>query len=487
MNVSPTLPSPNNLSHNIITERVPHLGTINGENRQEELLHAYQRYRFSSASPPEPSSNISSSASPRENQNFTLDESRVMSRRLSSSDLNISHSKRNETFRYIASTDDNTHSFRSKIRCNESHLNEHHNSTSKKRRFNNGYSNMPNVHLEKNVTPDDVGLRKSESWRHQSPFLMGHDTDQFAIDNILNINEVRKNQLENRTVGRVQTSSYNHFKPPESDNLMLVPPVQFMSDGRDERAISFEKNLKEVEKYDYETVVRCKQFVTQQTSRVGDFESYSDPQHRFLKEDEDRRGQRMIHQSPEQNIRESSSSMISYKNTHPDIRKQNTSLSFQDSELSNASSFVRRKEISFDSTIWLQNVTYDRKKKLEAIDRIFEKFVPAMRTTSISTDFIVNLINIHKRKTDEEKYSNDTSLKGHLMKLTMAEENDNGKNDAQMLSIDQLISHFDSIEESFIKFAESNRVFKGLSKFDQKQLLTRNSLLFVQVSLKYES
>ena len=103
-----------------------------------------------------------------------------------------------------------------------------------------------------------------------------------------------------------------------------------------------------------------------------------------------------------------------------------------------------------------------------------------MRTTEISKDFIINLISIHKRKTDEEKYSNDTSRKGHLLKLTLSDDT-RMESDAMRLSIDQVSSHFESVEEAFIKFAQSNNVFQQLSKSDQTQLLARNSLLFVQV------
>ena len=102
-------------------------------------------------------------------------------------------------------------------------------------------------------------------------------------------------------------------------------------------------------------------------------------------------------------------------------------------------------------------------------------------SSSISKDFIINLVDIHKRKTDEEKYSKDTSRKGHLLKLSMSQERK--ENDFPRLRIDQVTSHFDSLEEAFVNFARSNKVFQTLSKSDQTQLLAKNSLLFVQVSL----
>ena len=167
----------------------------------------------------------------------------------------------------------------------------------------------------------------------------------------------------------------------------------------------------------------------------------------------------------------------SSRNRHTEKQIQDTSLSFKNSDFS---AIIRCKETLVDSTVWLHKVAYDRKKKLEDIDNIFEKFVPAMRTTEISKDFIINLIDIHKRKTEEEKYSKDTSRKGHLLKLSMSQERK--ENDVPRLSIDQVTSHFDSLEEAFINFARSNKVFQRLSNSDQSQLLAKNSLLFVQVS-----
>ena len=105
-----------------------------------------------------------------------------------------------------------------------------------------------------------------------------------------------------------------------------------------------------------------------------------------------------------------------------------------------------------------------------------------MRTTDIDENFVTNLIALHKRKTNEEKYSHDSSRKGYLLRLSMAEENGNDLDVAQKLCLDEVLSHFDSLEESFIKFARANDVFKTLCEKDQIELLSRNSILFVQVS-----
>ena len=103
------------------------------------------------------------------------------------------------------------------------------------------------------------------------------------------------------------------------------------------------------------------------------------------------------------------------------------------------------------------------------------------RKIPIILQFIINLISLHNRKTNEEKYSHDSSRKGYLLRLSMAEENLNALDNAKKLSVDELLSHFDSLEESFIKFARANSVFKTLCEQDQLELLSRNSMLFVQV------
>ena len=156
-----------------------------------------------------------------------------------------------------------------------------------------------------------------------------------------------------------------------------------------------------------------------------------------------------------------------------------TSLSPLETDSLNVSSHECSIETEFENSVWLHNVTYDRKKKLAKIDKIFEEFVPAMRTTDINKQFTVNLISMHNRKTNEEKYSHDSSRKGYLLRLSMAEENT--LDNAKKLSVNQLLSHFDSLEESFIKFARANSVFKTLCERDQLELLSRNSMLFVQV------
>ena len=169
-------------------------------------------------------------------------------------------------------------------------------------------------------------------------------------------------------------------------------------------------------------------------------------------------------------------SLTSYETCVPGMSTQ----SLENDSL-DVSSYVKYKEVEYESTSWLQGVTYDRKKKLEKIDRIFEAFVPAMRTADIGNGFVLKLIGLHKRKTEVEKYTGKSTLKNHLLRSTITEEHIDGNGTDLRLSIKELLKHFISLEESFTSFARGNEVFKQLCEKDQTELLTRNSILFVQV------
>ena len=168
--------------------------------------------------------------------------------------------------------------------------------------------------------------------------------------------------------------------------------------------------------------------------------------------------------------------LTSVETCYPGISTQSLENDFLD-----VSSYVKYKEVEYESTSWLQGVTYDRKKKLEKIDRIFEAFVPAMRTADIGTGFVLKLIGLHKRKTEVEKYTGKSTLKNHLLRSTITEDHIDGNGTDLRLSIKELLKHFISLEESFTSFARGNEVFKQLCEKDQTELLTRNSILFVQV------
>ena len=120
-----------------------------------------------------------------------------------------------------------------------------------------------------------------------------------------------------------------------------------------------------------------------------------------------------------------------------------------------------------------QDLAYKRKSRLKEIDEILDAFVPAMRTTQISQELIVKLINIHRNKSSEGSV---------LEYLAMTKSNNNTQKATEKLGKEELLCHFDGLEKSFAKFASNNPKFKDLSGVDQSSLLKRNSTLFVMVS-----
>ena len=123
---------------------------------------------------------------------------------------------------------------------------------------------------------------------------------------------------------------------------------------------------------------------------------------------------------------------------------------------------------------------YDRKSKLAEIDKVFEIFIPTMRTTAISPVFQKDLINLHKNNRlneivdagdiDDPNTTGNCSTKKH--KMTSAKF---------MLQPNALLSHFKAVGEAFRKFAVMDLTFKDLCAGDQKELLDRNSSLFIMV------
>ena len=461
------------------------------DERNGEVIQSHHRYQIGSISPTE-SSPKSYTSRPRQENGFSPNGFNTLSRRLSSSDFNLSHYDRDETLNNMTDSKDHRTMADLEHRYSERYFNDTNHSSWRKRRCHDAYSQFSNISVQNNTMYEDSGIPRTKLSKSQPSFLIGDDADQYAVEHIRKSeNWSRQGHSDTSSMPRLVPHSYNQFKNSELDRLrqdmlsenrigndenpvsigksnmnglMLVPSADLMPHATDEHSISFKTYLKE-----RKTVVESSNFSN--GPNIRHYGNYLP--HKTFQPD----CHRSMYHSSENLVSEPTQSMISFRNRHIENRIQDTSLSFKNSDFS---AIIRCKETMVDSTVWLHKVAYDRKKKLEDIDRIFEKFVPAMRTTEISKDFIINLIDIHKRKTEEEKYSKDTSRKGHLLKLSMSQERK--ENDVPRLSIDQVTSHFDSLEEAFINFARSNKVFQRLSNSDQSQLLAKNSLLFVQVS-----
>ena len=270
--------------------------------------------------------------------------------------------------------------------------------------------------------------------------------------------------------------------------LMRVSPNHLFTERNDEHAITVHAYSKQIEKHisidnTVETVSNNKTLlsISEDTTHKDDVVD-ADLPYGFPWQTESQLDQ--VHDGGYKTSTKlcKSISMTSYETCYPDVSKKKDWPPSLEKEALDVSSYVKYKETEFESTVWLQGVTYDREKKLAKIDQIFEAFVPAMRTTDISEGFVSKLIGLHKRKTEVEKYSSNCSLKNHLLRSTIIEENEDFDGVDIRLSIQELLSHFSSLEESFVSFAKANDVFKKLCQKDQTELLTRNSILFVQVS-----
>jgi hypothetical protein len=268
--------------------------------------------------------------------------------------------------------------------------------------------------------------------------------------------------------------------------LMSVCPNPMIESNNEEQTITFHSYSKQFEKHNQDVIDNVvdsdKYFIDRRTNMKKEEEFQSDRQ-----QCNPWRNKVSCSQQGKVLQKHESLSVVCYEGNYTKTSSRNASFSPNESDSLDVSSYVGYNETQFESSIWLHNVTYDRKKKLAKIDKIFEQFVPAMRTTDIDKHFVNNLIALHKRKTNEEKYSHDSSRKGYLLRLSMAEENENNLDDAQKLGLSEVLSHFGSLEESFIKFARANDVFKTLCEADQIELLSRNSILFVQVGNKSDT
>ena len=123
---------------------------------------------------------------------------------------------------------------------------------------------------------------------------------------------------------------------------------------------------------------------------------------------------------------------------------------------------------------------YDRKSKLAEIDKVFEIFIPTMRTTAISPVFQKDLINLHKNNRLHEIVDagdmDDNTVAGNC-----STEKQKMPSAKFLLHPNALLSHFKSVGEAFRKFAVMDSTFKDLCPGDQKELLDRNSSLFIMV------
>ena len=119
---------------------------------------------------------------------------------------------------------------------------------------------------------------------------------------------------------------------------------------------------------------------------------------------------------------------------------------------------------------YFQDANNTRRSKLAKIDGIIETFVSAMRETQIRRDFTIKIVNLHKS-------------------VSNGNDKGDGKIDPEskcfmdMLRLSDLINHFSSMVESFVTFAKNCPAFQDLCVEDQSELLKKNSLMFVMVSL----
>ena len=124
---------------------------------------------------------------------------------------------------------------------------------------------------------------------------------------------------------------------------------------------------------------------------------------------------------------------------------------------------------------------YDRKSKLAEIDKVFEIFIPTMRTTAISPVFQKDLINLHKNNRLHEIVDAD-DMDDNTITGNYSTKKQKTPSAEFMLQPNALLSHFKSVSEAFRKFAVMDSTFKDLCPGDQKELLDRNSSLFIMVS-----
>ena len=123
---------------------------------------------------------------------------------------------------------------------------------------------------------------------------------------------------------------------------------------------------------------------------------------------------------------------------------------------------------------------YDRKSTLAEIDKIFEIFIPTMRTTAISPVFQKDLINLHKNSRLSEIVDPD-NIDVPTITGNRSPEKHKMPSAKFMLQPNALLSHFKAVGEAFRKFALMDSIFKDLCPGDQNELLNRNTSLFIMV------
>ena len=142
------------------------------------------------------------------------------------------------------------------------------------------------------------------------------------------------------------------------------------------------------------------------------------------------------------------------------------------------SSAYKNKKFKCGYTKQQLNDAKDKQEKEAKFEQILEDFVPAMRATNIPTAFVWQLIDLHK-----SEFSSGLNATGEdLGKPSQMQEKDrfNGGLTEKLNKV-ELLKYFNSLEESFVKFARTHIMFKCLCEKDQLELLKRNSILFVMV------
>jgi hypothetical protein len=141
--------------------------------------------------------------------------------------------------------------------------------------------------------------------------------------------------------------------------------------------------------------------------------------------------------------------------------------------------------------IWKQNKVLwhdeERRSKLSRIDEVFDTFVPAMRKTVISNEFVIKLVNLHKHHNQHKLklFQGNTKFSSESSPEDGTEYNStSGDNFAKILGKHDLLEHMNSLKNSFAFFAYQEKMFKTISQEDQTELLNRNGLMFVMVSLE---
>ena len=127
-------------------------------------------------------------------------------------------------------------------------------------------------------------------------------------------------------------------------------------------------------------------------------------------------------------------------------------------------------EYNVDETLDTQQSSRpDQNSYLEQINEIFETFEASMRTCPTSPDFVCCLVNLHQNST-----KCICSESGKKCSIQCGQ------------TLEQLLKHINALQTSFTKFAASSKPFQSLLQSDQNELLKKNGLMFVMVSLQID-